>query len=160
MLIATDTMIPWKSTNLNENLLVDFLNQGCCWKGAHTFGDKEEFFVAFARFCHEKGTTPESRGMTETRLRRLGHDVNSVAIRGVFVRTGTEAHEPESAYKPSERLAGGSAAVSFPHELPILPTDDPIVAEQKRKHNESLKPKPRVEIAPGVFEDDMPPKRY
>src|ERR1035441_9085541 len=90
MLINTSTMIPWKSNDYNENLLVDFLNQGCCWKGPYSYGDKEVFFVAYAEFCRLRGTTSESRGMTETRLQRLGHEVNRDGIRGIFVRVGSE----------------------------------------------------------------------
>jgi len=130
MKIDTGTMIPWKSTNPNENLLVDFLFQACCWKGAHTFGDKETFFIAFAKFCIERGTTSEPRGITETRLARLGHEVNSTSIRGVFVRTGDEVPAPESGYTPAQKLAGGSAAVSFPppdlNDSPISESEDEL----------------------------------
>jgi len=46
MLIDTDTMIPWKSNDYNENLLVDFLNQGCRWQGPYSYGPKEEFRIS------------------------------------------------------------------------------------------------------------------
>lgn len=137
MQIDTSTMIPWKSTDSNENLLVDFLNQRCCWKGPYTYGDKEEFFVAYSEFCKLRGTTSEARGMTETRLQRLGHEVSRDGIRGVFVRTGVEA--PASAVADSPKLAGGSAALSMPQEMPILPTDDPIVRKQKEDYNATLR---------------------
>jgi hypothetical protein len=142
MQIDTSTMVPWTSSDYNENLLVDFLNQGCYWKGAHTYGDKEAFFVAYAEFCRQRGNTSEPRGMTETRLRRLNHEVNSIGIRGVFVRTGNET--PAASDTP--KLPGGTATLSTPRELPILPTDDPIVAEQKRKYNAALRPEQPKEV--------------
>lgn len=101
MMIDTETIVPWKSNDNNENLLVDFLNQRCCWKGAHTYGDKEAFFVAYAEFCRQRGTTSEPRGMTETRLRRMNHEVSSVGIRGVFVRAGAEDPAPATQRQPT-----------------------------------------------------------
>lgn len=103
MQIDTSTMIPWKSTDSNENLLVDFLNQRCCWKGPYSYGDKEAFFVAYAEFCRLRGTTSEPRGMTEIRLQRLGHEVSRDGIRGIFVRSGNET--PDPAARPAPTLA-------------------------------------------------------
>ena len=144
MLINTSTMIPWKSNDYNENLLVDFLNQGCCWKGPYSYGDKEVFFVAYAEFCRLRGTTSESRGMTETRLQRLGHEVNRDGIRGIFVRVGSEG--PAPGVSDSPKLPGGNAAVSTPHELKINPDDPPEVRKQKEEYNAALQPPQKKEI--------------
>ena len=144
MQIDTSTMIPWKSNDLNENLLVDFLNQSCFWKGPFDYGNKEDFFIAYSEFCRLRGTTSESRGMTETRLQRLGHEVSRNGVRGIFVRTGSEV--PAPGVSDSPKLPAGNAAVSTPHELPILPTDDPLVRKQKEDYNSTLQPEPPKEV--------------
>ena len=82
--------------------------------------------------------------MTETRLRRLNHEINSVGVRGVFVRTGSEPPTPAPSDTP--KLPGGTAALSTPHEIPVLPTDDPIVRKQKEDFNEGLQPKKKADV--------------
>jgi hypothetical protein len=144
MQIDSSTMIPWKSTDYNENLLVDFLNQGCYWKGPYSYGPKEEFFVAYAEFCNQRGTTSDSRGMTETRLQRLGHEVSRDGIRGVFVRTGAMAPVPAASDSP--KLAGGNAALSMPHEIAILPGDDAKAVAEKLAYNARFHPQPKPEV--------------
>lgn len=144
MLIDTSTIVPSRTTDFNEDLLRDFLVIGCFWKGVSEYGPKERFFVAFSEFCRLRGTTSESRGLIETRLRRLGHEVSRDGIRGIFVRIGAEAPAPAPSDTP--KLPGGTAALSTPHEIPVLPTDDPIVRKQKEDFNEGLQPKKKAEV--------------
>jgi hypothetical protein len=88
--------------------------------------------------------------MTETRLQRLGHEVTRDGIRGVFVRTGTEA---PAAASDSPKLPGGSAALSMPHEMAILPGDDAKTVAEKLAYNAQFHPKPKPEV---VFDSAVP----
>jgi hypothetical protein len=137
MLIDTSTIVPARSTDFNENLLRDFLVIGCEWRGPYSWGPKEEFFKAFTAFCYERKTTPEDRGLVETRLRRLGHEVGCNGFRGIFVRMKTDKLQPAPAATVPQPTMSERLATQVTPDLinansdPIKP--DPLTEDQIRE---------------------------
>ncbi|MFZ0742973.1 MAG: hypothetical protein WAM85_01125 [Terracidiphilus sp.] len=132
----------------NENQVRNFLSECCCWKRGED-SDKYPLYEAFKDWAWSKGFSPIDPTYVEAELRAMGHVVGVRYIRGIFLRP-TEATvpvaAPKSGYAASEKLPGGSAAVSTPHKLTINPDDPPEVRKQKEAYNAALNPEPPKEI--------------
>jgi hypothetical protein len=125
-----------------EQDIFKWLRAHCEWREGQK-SHKESLFKAYAAWELAEYGLPVAPRSIEQSLITLGHNVDGEYIFGAFLRRKEATPAPP---KHSPSLQGGTAALVFPRELSISPTDDPIVRAQKEAYNEALHPKPKPEI--------------
>lgn len=146
---TTYTVVPDPTANHpkhgRERDLFTWLREHCEWR-AGQMGEKAPIYRAYAAWEAARYGLPVADRSIEQSMVRLGFLIDQKNVMGLFPRSPNASFAVEQpSYSRTERLPGGSAAVSTPREMPILPDDDPIVAEQKRAFNQALNPVPPKE---------------